>query len=55
MNSLLKTLLISVLTDKFFKELVVHMLEKLAKQSDNEVDDELVALVATALSVEKSK
>jgi chaperonin GroEL (HSP60 family) len=47
--SILKTIMISILSDKFVRELIVHALEKLAKKSDNKVDDELVALVSKAL------
>lgn len=48
-----KSLLAALLTEKFIKELIVFLLEKLAKLSDNTVDDELVAKVKKALLKEK--
>ena len=49
-----KALLMSLLTERFIKELVVHFLEFLAKKTDNEVDDELVRAVKSALQPQKS-
>lgn len=49
LGSLIKTLIVSILTDKFVKDLLLHLLQNLAEKSDNKVDDELVKLVAAAL------
>ena len=39
----------ALLTEKFIKEMIVFMLEKLAKLSSNKLDDEIVAKVKEAL------
>jgi hypothetical protein len=44
-----KALLAALLTEKFIKDLVVFLLEKLAAKTDNKVDDELVVKVKEAL------
>jgi hypothetical protein len=44
-----KSLLSALLTEKFVKEMVVFLLEKLAAKSDNKVDDLIVAKVKEAL------
>lgn len=44
-----KAILMSFLTEKFIKALVLHFLEFLAKKTDNNVDDELVKVVRDAM------
>ena len=48
-----KAVLVSLVTEAFIKDLIVYCLEKLAKKTDNEVDDELVAKVKAALQPPK--
>lgn len=44
-----KSLLSALMTEKFVKEMVVFLLEKLAEKSSNKVDDQIVAKVKEAL------
>lgn len=44
-----KALLSALLTEKFIKEIVLFLLEKLVKKTDNTLDDEIVAKVREAL------
>ena len=48
----LKPTLMSLLTSRGARKLLIDVLIKVAKQTDNEVDDELVAGLARALRVE---
>jgi hypothetical protein len=54
LKSIGKGLIAGLLTEKFVKEIIVYLLEKLALKSDNKVDDEIVAKIKEALNVEKS-
>jgi spore cortex formation protein SpoVR/YcgB (stage V sporulation) len=49
LGSIGKSLIAAFLTEKFIKDLIVFLLEKLAKLTSNNVDDELVAKVKEAL------
>jgi len=40
----------ALLTEKFIKEMVIYLLEWLAKKTDNSIDDEIVAKVKEALT-----
>ena len=53
LKSIGKSLISAFLTEKFVKELVIYLLEKLAKLSSNDVDDAIVAKVKEALSPAK--
>ncbi len=53
LKSIGKAILSALLTEKFIKEIVVFLLEKLAKKSDNKVDDEIVAKIKEALVIDK--
>lgn len=44
-----KSLIISIFTESFIKEMVVASLEYLSKKTDNEVDDKIVELIKKAL------
>lgn len=44
-----KSVISALLTEKFVKEMVVFLLEKLAAKSDNKIDDQIVAKVKEAL------
>lgn len=44
-----KSILSALLTEKFVKEIIVYLLEKLAARTDNKVDDEIIAKVKEAL------
>ena len=55
LKSIGKGLIAALLTEKFVKEIIIYLLEKLAKRSDNKVDDEIVAKIKEALSVEDKK
>lgn len=50
-----KALLMALLTEEFMKEIIIFALEKLAKLSDTDVDDELVAKVKKALEKKKEE
>ena len=49
---LLKPLVLQYLTSEGARRLLIEVLEKLVSQTDNEVDDALVAGLARALRVE---
>ena len=52
-KSIGKSLLSALLTEAFVKEIVVFLLEKLAKKTENTVDDALVSKVKEALKAGK--
>ena len=54
LKSIGKGLIAGLLTEKFVKEIIIYLLEKLAKRSDNKIDDEIVAKIKEALNIEKS-
>jgi hypothetical protein len=49
LKSVGKSLLSALLTEKFLKELIIFLLEKLVAKTDNKLDDEIVAKVKEAL------
>ena len=49
LRSIGKALLSALLTEKFIKELIVYLAEKLVAKTDNKLDDELVAKIKEAL------
>ena len=49
LKAALKSILVALLTEKFLKELIVFGLDKLAKSTENKVDDELLEKVKAAL------
>ncbi len=51
LKSIGKAIFSALLTEKFIKEIIIYLLEKLAKKSDNKVDDEIVAKIKEALNV----
>lgn len=51
LKSIGKAIFSALLTEKFIKEIIIYLLEKLAKKSDNKVDDEIVAKIKEALTV----
>ena len=53
LKSIGKSLLSALLTEAFIKEIIIFLLEKLAKKSDNTVDDKLVAMIKKALKNSK--
>ena len=55
LKSIGKGLIAGLLTEKFVKEIIIYLLEKLAKRSDNKVDDEIVAKIKEALIVKDKK
>jgi hypothetical protein len=50
-----KSLIISIFTQEFIKELIVDSLEYLAKKTDNLVDDKIVEMVKKALYPEPAQ
>jgi hypothetical protein len=46
-----KAIISSLLTEKFIKEVIVFLLEKLAEKTTNDVDNEIVAKVKEALKL----
>lgn len=54
-KSIGKALLSALLTEKFIKEIIVYLLEKLAKKTSNDVDDEIVAKIKEALNLDKQE
>ena len=55
LKSIGKAVLSALLTEKFIKEIIVYLLEKLAKKTSNNVDDEIVAKIKEALKIDKEK
>ena len=55
LKSIGKGLISALLTEKFVKEIIIYLLEKLALKSDNKVDDEIVAKIKEAVEVEKKE
>jgi hypothetical protein len=49
MASIFKSLLLSLATERFVKSVTVHLLEALAKKTDNSLDDKIVDSVKVAL------
>ena len=50
LKSIGKSLLSAILTEAFIKEVIIFLLEKLSKKTDNQVDDELVKKLKEALN-----
>jgi hypothetical protein len=55
LKSIGKGLISALLTEKFVKEIIVYLLEKLALRSDNKVDDEIVAKIKEAMDIKDKK
>ena len=55
LKSIGKGLIAGLLTEKFVKEIIIYLLEKLAKKSDNKVDDEIVAKIKEAMDIKDKK
>ena len=51
LKSIGKGLISALLTEKFVKEIIIYLLEKLALKSDNKVDDEIVAKIKEAMDI----
>ena len=51
LKSIGKGLIAGLLTEKFVKEIIIYLLEKLAKRSDNKIDDEIVAKIKEAMNI----
>ena len=54
-KSIGKGLISALLTEKFVKEIIIYLLEKLALKSDNKVDDEIVAKIKEAMDIKKEE
>ena len=52
LKSIGKGLISALLTEKFVKEIIIYLLEKLALKSDNKVDDEIVAKIKEAMDIQ---
>ena len=55
LKSMGKGLISALLTEKFVKEIIIYLLEKLALKSDNKVDDEIVAKIKEAMDIKDKK
>ena len=55
LKSIGKGVLSALLTEKFVKEIIIYLLEKLALKSDNKVDDEIVAKITEAMDIKDKK
>jgi hypothetical protein len=55
LKSIGKGLISALLTEKFVKEIIIYLLEKLAKKSDNKIDDEIVAKIKEAMDIKDKK
>ena len=55
LKSIGKGLISALLTEKFVKEIIIYLLEKLAKKSDNKIDDEIVAKIKEAMDIKDNK
>ena len=51
LKSIGKGLISALLAEKFVKEIIIYLLEKLALKSDNKVDDEIVAKIKEAMDI----
>ena len=51
LKSIGKGLISALLTEKFVKEIIIYLLEKLALKSDNKGDDEIVAKIKEAMDI----
>ena len=55
LKSIGKGLISALLTEKFVKEIIIYLLEKLALKSDNKIDDEIVAKIKDAMDIKDKK
>tara|TARA_R110002110_G_scaffold155352_1_gene349663 strand:+ start:133 stop:327 length:195 start_codon:yes stop_codon:yes gene_type:complete len=55
LKSIGKGVLSALLTEKFVKEIIIYLLEKLALKSDNKIDDEIVAKIKEAMDIKDKK
>ena len=55
LKSIGKGLISALLTEKFVKEIIIYLLEKLALKSDNKIDDEIVAKIKEAMDIKDNK
>ena len=55
LKSIGKGLISALLTEKFVKEIIIYLLEDLAKKSDNKIDDEIVAKIKEAMDIKDKK
>ena len=55
LKSIGKGLISALFTEKFVKEIIIYLLEKLALKSDNKVDDEIVAKIKEAMDIKDKK
>ena len=55
LKSIGKGLISALITEKFVKEIIIYLLEKLALKSDNKVDDEIVAKIKEAMDIKDKK
>jgi len=55
LKSIGKGLISALLTEKFVKEIIIYLLEKLALKSDNKIDDEIVAKIKEAMDIKKEE
>jgi len=55
LKSIGKGLISALLTEKFVKEIIIYLLEKLVKKSDNKIDDEIVAKIKEAMDIKDKK
>ena len=55
LKSIGKGLISALLTEKFVKEIIIYLLEKLALKSDNKVDDEIVSKIKEAMDIKDKK
>ena len=55
LKSIGKGLIAGLLTEKFVKEIIIYLLEKLAIRSDNKIDDEIVAKIKEAMDIKDKK
>ena len=55
LKSIGKGLISALLTEKFVKEIIIYLLEKLAKKSDNKIDDEIDAKIKEAMDIKDKK
>ena len=55
LKSIGKGLISALLTEKFVKEIIIYLLEKLALKSDNKIDDEIVSKIKEAMDIKDKK
>jgi len=55
LRAILKSLMVSLITEKFLKEIILYALTKLSEKTGNKIDDQILVMVKDALHPEEKK